>query len=180
MFTQDKAEQILKNRRLGYAHIRFLPKTNDLRPILNLKRKGSNPFVKQGKHNSINSILQDAFKILTHEKVSFKHIVTCQLNVPEKTEFLMPVKQNTTAAVKFGSSVFSHDEEYRLLVSFKKKLKERSVNGKLPKIYVVSLDITKSYDTIKQQQLFNIVEQIFSKVGFNITEKKSSFHIHKM
>jgi telomerase reverse transcriptase len=141
--TQIEAEQMLRSRRLGYAHIRFLPKTNDLRPILNLKRRGANPFVKQGKHNSINSLLQDAFKVITHEK-------------------------NTTAGYKFGCSVFSHDEEYRLLVAFKEKLKRRSVNDKLPRIYVVSLDIAKSYDTIKQKQLFEIVQHVFSKEEYLI------------
>lgn len=52
----------MKIRQLGYSHIRLLPKETGVRPIVNLTRKP-----KTGQ--AINKVLQNAFQILTYEKV---------------------------------------------------------------------------------------------------------------
>lgn len=59
---QEQATSILKSRQLGYSHVRLLPKDTGVRPIVNLRRKSSTKY-------SINQILQNAFQILTFEKV---------------------------------------------------------------------------------------------------------------
>lgn len=78
--------------------------------------------------------------------------------------------QNTTNAEKFGSSVFSHDDQYRKLVQFKNILLD--THGVLPRLYVVSIDISKSYDTIKQNKLYSLVQQLFQQEEYLVQQMK--------
>jgi hypothetical protein len=78
--------------------------------------------------------------------------------------------QNTTSADKFGASVFSHDDQYRKLVLFKRALLE--THSTVPQLYVVSLDISKSYDTIKQTKLYALVQQLFHQDEYLVQQMK--------
>lgn len=67
----DEALSILDSRRLGYSHVRLLPKQNTVRPIMNLRRR----MVTRKKNNdvlgqSINSILGPVYNMFKLEKVS--------------------------------------------------------------------------------------------------------------
>ncbi|KAN0139057.1 Telomerase ribonucleoprotein complex - RNA binding domain containing protein [Lactarius tabidus] len=68
---ESEAEEILRQRKLGFSFVRLLPKDTGVRPIVNLRRKRAET---QGKTNtrqqSINDILQAAFQILTYEKTT--------------------------------------------------------------------------------------------------------------
>ncbi|CAK5268459.1 unnamed protein product [Mycena citricolor] len=66
----DEAKQMLRQRKLGFSFIRLLPKETGVRPIANLKRKGS---AQDGR--SINQILHAAFKILSYERDHRPHLV---------------------------------------------------------------------------------------------------------
>jgi telomerase reverse transcriptase len=95
MFQKDKAQAILANRAFSFSYIRILPKTNGIRPILNFGRKPKSnepgksavnmnamdiqptPIAQTKKDKqdfnmpvqSINSLLQNTFGVLTYEKV---------------------------------------------------------------------------------------------------------------
>lgn len=67
--------------------------------------------------------------------------------------------------------MFSHDDEYRKLVLFKRRLLARH-EGVLPQLYVVSVDISRSYDTIQQRKLFDLVEQLFQQDEYLVQQLK--------
>lgn len=87
--VQREAEEILRQRKLGFSFVRLLPKETGVRPIVNLRRRKVSSkvcnrlfpmhdgplkrFCTQDGRNrpqpSINQILQAAFQILTYEKV---------------------------------------------------------------------------------------------------------------
>ncbi|KYK55586.1 telomerase reverse transcriptase [Drechmeria coniospora] len=98
-----EAQQILNSRRLGFSHIRLLPKGSKLRPIMNLRRrqlsKGSSKLLGP----SINTVLKPVHTILKFEK--------------------------DTNPLKLGSTMFSVDDMYPRLKDFKKSL--GPMNGRL-------------------------------------------------
>ncbi len=67
--------------------------------------------------------------------------------------------------------MFSHDDEYRRLVQFKRHLL-RHYHQVLPQLYVVSIDISKSYDTIKQHKLYSLVQQLFEQDEYLVQQLK--------
>ncbi|ETW83156.1 hypothetical protein HETIRDRAFT_450817 [Heterobasidion irregulare TC 32-1] len=105
-YSKTEAEEILRQRKLGFSFVRLLPKDTGVRPIVNLRRKrlqqkgslASNP-------QSINDILQAAFQILTYEKNAQPHLL--------------------------GSSVFGPNEIYGQLKAYKSRLAFDNPTGKL-------------------------------------------------
>lgn len=65
-----QAQEMLRRRRLGFSHIRLLPKAIGLRPIMNLRRR---VMTTESGHKtlapSINSVLAPVFSVLSYEKV---------------------------------------------------------------------------------------------------------------
>lgn len=63
------AQRLLDSRRLGYSHVRLLPKEKGLRPIMNLRRR----MVRRGESrllgDSINTVLRPAYNVLQLERV---------------------------------------------------------------------------------------------------------------
>lgn len=71
----DEAFSILDSPRLGYSHVRLLPKQNTVRPIMNLRRRTVMKKDKKVLGQSINSILGPLYNMLRLEKVN-NHIVS--------------------------------------------------------------------------------------------------------
>lgn len=126
--SKKEFESILKSRDNGFSYIRFLPNEKKLRPIINMSRKNSNPFHPEV-NSSINHNLKKIHSILSFEKETYSHIV--------------------------GHCIFTHQEFFERLIQFKMKLR----NTKEPfKLFFVKADISKAYDRIIQDKLFNILE----------------------
>jgi telomerase reverse transcriptase len=70
----QKASRILERRKLGFSHIRLLPKEKGIRPIMNLRRRA---FKKGTTYlgSSINSILAPVHNVLTYEKASINYSI---------------------------------------------------------------------------------------------------------
>ncbi|KAF7374776.1 Telomerase reverse transcriptase [Mycena sanguinolenta] len=134
--SEAEANQVLRQRKLGYSFVRLLPKETGVRPIANLKRKGS---AQNGQ--SINQILQAAFKILTYERDIRPHL--------------------------FGASVFNTNDVYVRLKQFKARL-PRDNAGNLPKLYFVKVDVQACFDTIPQQKLLEILRELISEDSYMI------------
>ncbi|KAK9764101.1 Telomerase reverse transcriptase [Basidiobolus ranarum] len=140
----DEAQNILLNRDIGYSYLRLLPKENGVRPIVNLRRK----YIKnlsntsQGKAKSrkkelglsINTLLQNAFQILTFEKTRQPDIM--------------------------GSSVLGMNDIYRKLMEFKTKISGKDMKSKF---YFAKVDITGAFDSINQSKLISILKAIFKE-----------------
>lgn len=65
----EDARQILQSRRLGYSHVRLLPKQMKMRPIMNLRRRTLLQGNKKLLGPSINTILGPVSSVLKLEKV---------------------------------------------------------------------------------------------------------------
>ncbi|KAF4597579.1 hypothetical protein EYR40_008041 [Pleurotus pulmonarius] len=147
----EDAEELLRQRKLGFAFVRLLPKDTGVRPIVNLRRKVQNQVgTFSGPEKSINQILQAAFYILSYEK------------------------QNKPSLL--GASVFSPDEIHRKLKNFKANL-PKDARGKLPKLYFVKLDVQACFDSITQAKLLDILRSLISEETYLLQRygKVSSF-----
>ncbi|CCM03069.1 uncharacterized protein FIBRA_05189 [Fibroporia radiculosa] len=133
-----EAEEILRQRKLGFSFVRLLPKETGVRPIVNLKRrKATVPFDRGAQ--SINQVLQAAFQILTYEKDNQPGLL--------------------------GASVFGSNEIYSRLKTFKTRLLNASVDKTLPKLYFVKVDVQACFDTIEQTKLLGIIREIISELN---------------
>jgi hypothetical protein len=113
--TKSEAEELLRQRKLGFSFVRLLPKETGVRPIVNLRRRKPTkpvcspsprwPYTTDGQlqgaygpaEQSINQILQAAFHILTFEKVSaVLHII------------LLLLAENTAARSKHNPNILGH------------------------------------------------------------------------
>ncbi|KAJ5147503.1 hypothetical protein N7526_000855 [Penicillium atrosanguineum] len=147
-----KANRMLARRSLGYGSLRLLPKATGLRPILNLRRRVVKGADWRGKKfaTSINSTITPIYNMLTYERQQ--------------------------APVKLGASISSVGDMHPRLKGFKVQLTQQlplsSVKafGELPRLYFVKLDIQACFDTIPQQRLLRLVEELVSQETYHITK----------
>lgn len=72
ILLKTDAMAILCRREMSHANLRFLPKEDGMRPIVNLRRRFWRP-MENGSGilaQSTNNILQNAFQVLNFERVS--------------------------------------------------------------------------------------------------------------
>lgn len=140
---QRKANIILKNRTLGFSFLRLLPKDTGVRPIVNLQRKPTVIGMKGQPElcKSINQNLENTFLALSYERSKDARLL--------------------------GASVLGPSEVYERLKVFKNKLL-LGPGKTLPKLYFVKVDVKACFDTIKQDKLLEIVEQLFSQDAYRI------------
>lgn len=145
--NKNEAISIMNGRDFGYSYVRLLPKLNGVRPIVNLRRRSvkidrnkseSQQLVQQ--QQSINNILNITFHVLNYEKRS-------DLN-------------------RLGSSVFGAQDVYERLFDYKEKVLT-SNKGALPRLYFVKVDVACAFDSIDQEKLLEIVQDIVSHVSGN-------------
>ncbi|KAF9147000.1 hypothetical protein BG015_011419, partial [Linnemannia schmuckeri] len=115
-----------------YSKVRFLPKTNELRPIINLGRKTprmvNGGFA--GDYKSTNDRLKTASLILAYER---------------------------SRQMECSSAIGMSDLFHRL-----KKAKEKLVNSsthKQQRLYMVKVDIKKAFDSINQENLLKLLHE---------------------
>jgi telomerase reverse transcriptase len=135
---KKEAEEILRQRRLGFSFVRLLPKETGVRPIVNLRRRMlKNKSLNLGRVQSINQILQTTFQILTYEKQRQPDLL--------------------------GASVFGPNEIYAQLKAYKARLLKDHPSGILPKLYFVKVDVQACFDTIDQSTLLTILKELMSE-----------------
>lgn len=66
----DEAQRILDSRRLGYGHLRLLPKGDKIRLITNLRKINQGRASSRALGASVNSVLRPIHAILNFEKVT--------------------------------------------------------------------------------------------------------------
>lgn len=133
---KSEAEEMLRQRSLGFSYIRLLPKETGVRPIVNLKRN------KTGQGQSINQVLQAAFKVLTYEKNRQPNLL--------------------------GASVIGTSEIFTKLAEFKARLLTQNQAKKSPRFYFVKVDVQACFDTIEQSKLLGIIRTCLSEDGYLI------------
>jgi len=115
---------------LGYASLRFMPKSSSLRPIINLSKRtkvaGSG-----SRESTVNWQLLDLQNVLTYERQRCPDIV--------------------------GAAVFSLDDIY---AAWKKFIDSRRSRGDDRPLYFATVDIENCYDSIDQRTLYNIISTV--------------------
>ncbi|GAA5871307.1 hypothetical protein JCM16303_000711 [Sporobolomyces ruberrimus] len=133
-------------RELGYSYVRLLPKEAGVRPIVNLARRRIQTGLNGEKEigQPINKILRSVFDVLTFESKRKPHLV--------------------------GSLVTNPQEIYAKLKDYKTRLlKGRAQDSvELPELYFVKVDVKACFDTIKQEKLLALVEEILSETLYYI------------
>lgn len=156
MFDEIKtvqAKKLLAARVLGFSQIRLLPKSSGVRPIMNLRRRITK--LRDGKvvlGKSINSVMAPVFNMLMYEQKKQPH--------------------------RSGSALFSVGDMYPRLKAFRNHL--RSTNAFPEKFYFVKGDVQSCFDTIPQQGVIKLMEDIVSEEEYKITHhaeiKSSKMH----
>jgi telomerase reverse transcriptase len=145
MFEECSAVELsnaMAQRALGVSKVRLLPKEVGMRPIINLRRRvqrhKNGP---QALGKSINIILTPAFSILNYEKTSRPDML--------------------------GSALFSVDDIFLRLQSFRKSL---SARGPITSpLYFAKVDVRSCFDTIPQKRLLSLAKTILSANEYYLT-----------
>ncbi|KAK1143635.1 Telomerase reverse transcriptase [Aspergillus melleus] len=143
----EKAASILRCRSLGYGLLRLKPKTTGIRPIMNLSR----PILVDGKWGKrfmgqgINKTIAPVYSMLNYEL--------------------------TRKTAQFGSCMNCVGDIHARLKAFKEKWATHTNSGR-PPFYFVKLDIQASYDTIPQQKLIPLVENLVSEEKYHISNHR--------
>ncbi|KAL8088758.1 hypothetical protein AgCh_038515 [Apium graveolens] len=132
--------KIIWNRSFGFSKVRFLPKSTGVRPLANLKASSricislppKKPVFKN--FTSVNGVLHDLHAVLKAIHLKRPKIL--------------------------GYSVFDYNDVYRKLCSFLSVLKRGL--GIIPQLFVVVADVSKAYESVNQDKLHSVMEEIFS------------------
>ncbi|KAL0249996.1 hypothetical protein I308_103299 [Cryptococcus tetragattii IND107] len=119
---------------LGVSTARLIPKPTGFRPIVNLGRKIEMPDTTNSKRKSwsVNQILGNVHKVLTSEKDRQKH--------------------------RLGGALFGTNEIFPPLQKLKCELTNK--HGNLPQLYFIKTDIKAAFDSIKQDKMLEILEDM--------------------
>ncbi|GAC99531.1 hypothetical protein PHSY_007133 [Pseudozyma hubeiensis SY62] len=195
--TRAEALSMMSSRKLGYSHVRLLPKETGVRPIVNLRRrstkqvhtdqqgasqeasgkakklKSSAALAKQRKESlilgqSINYILQSVFHVLTYEKGRM-----LSSGGDDEGHSRDWRDEEDVGIDMLSSSVFGPNEIYTRLKTFKQRLTQDQPGKKL---YFIKVDVRCAFDSIDQGKLLEIIEKILCKVG---TDEAEGYRIHR-
>ncbi|KAG0022333.1 hypothetical protein BGZ81_008560 [Podila clonocystis] len=135
MFIKMEKKEIAECQR-PFANVRFLPKTNDLRPIVNLRKKATKLVNGNPAHGSwsMNQTLSNAFLVLA-----------CERN----RQFI-------------SSSAIGMSDLYHRLKQLKAKLVDPT-QSKQSKLYFVKVDIQRSFDSINQDKLMEVIDRMLQE-----------------
>lgn len=119
---------------LGVSTARLIPKPTGFRPIVNLGRKIETPDTTNSKRKSwsANQILGNVHKVLTSEKDRQKP--------------------------RLGGALFGTNEIFPPLQKLKCDLTKK--HGNLPQLYFIKTDIKAAFDSIKQDKMLEMLEDM--------------------
>jgi telomerase reverse transcriptase len=138
-------KEVMSKRNLGISWVRLKPKGKGMRVIsnqskaTNIKLPGSGKNAPNFIHRPINSSLRDALHILRHEMKALPGIL--------------------------GASCFSFQDVYQKLCTFLHEHKTRSCSQKL---FVVSCDVHKAYDSIDSKHVLHMVQGLLKQEEYKL------------
>ncbi|EOY19545.1 Telomerase reverse transcriptase, putative isoform 1 [Theobroma cacao] len=155
---------IIDKRPFGFSRLRLCPKQNGVRMLANLKASSR---MLEGKSCS-------------KHKCSWMHrsLKACSRKVKSKRfKSVNSVLRGTHAVLKglllkepekLGSSVFDYNDVYRKLCPFLTTLK--NVSTTVPGLFVVVADVSKAFDSIDQDKLLSIMEDVITKDEYHLQQ----------
>ncbi|USW57953.1 Putative telomerase ribonucleoprotein complex - RNA-binding protein [Septoria linicola] len=142
-YEASNSVSTLTARQLGVSHVRLVPKESGMRPIINLRRR-----VQKLQHGhvvlgrSINSLLTPTFSVLNYEKSRSRN--------------------------SLGSALFSVDDIFPRLQSYRKILSEQGLLGQ--RLYFAKVDVQACFDSIPQQRLMQLARRIIGDDEYQIAK----------
>jgi len=127
---QEADEKVSSGSALAFASLRFMPKLQSLRPIINLSKK-TKLDVSSRRESTVNFQLLNLQNVLSYECQRRPGVV--------------------------GAAVCSLDDIY---VAWKRFVDARRARADDRLLYFVKVDIEKCYDSIDQQKLYGIVSDL--------------------
>ncbi|XXQ38313.1 Telomerase reverse transcriptase [Plasmodiophora brassicae] len=136
---EGSAQQMVVARGVGYSQLRILPKMNCVRPIVNCANRNA---VGVGRQPSVNDSLKNAFSALSFERA--RNPGLCGI-----------------------SNAPNLDAVYDRLLPFVISLANvQSAGEKLVKVYMVSADIQKCYDSILRPRVMDILQNALAEKNY--------------
>lgn len=156
--SDSNLRNILNGRSFGFSKLRFCPKKNGLRMVTNLKASSCLPAQTSYFHGQSDTNMRNCFPQKLVELRRFKSVNSV---LHETHAVLKNVKLKEPE--KLGSSVFDYHDIYRRLRPFLVDLK----NGtEMPEIHLMVSDVRKAFDSIGQDKLLHVMNEVISKPGY--------------
>ncbi|XP_022636927.1 telomerase reverse transcriptase isoform X5 [Vigna radiata var. radiata] len=146
---------ILRNRKFGFSKLRLQPKEDGVRMVANLKCSSTMPLSK----STIGVQNWRTKGKLNHQKIMYKRYLSVNSVLHDAHSILKGILFGKTD--NLGSSVFDYDDVYRKLCPFLVGQKKKT--GTMPILFIITSDVVQAFDSIDQNQLLNIVENVLIK-----------------
>lgn len=167
---------VISKRSFGFSKLRLLPKENGVRMLANLKAPSK--LVKKEFKDSCSQMLKDAQ--MYHKKVKFDYFKSINGVLRDMHAVLKGLVVKEPG--KLGSSVFDYNDVYRKLCPFLIGL--RNASTIFPGIFVVVSDVSKAFDSIDQDRLLSVMNDVILEDKFllehpyQVVCTKKSMKIH--
>jgi len=144
----------LSKRSFGFSKVRLCPKDTGARPIANLKTASRLGIWQLHSHAQIPQRKKKGRQQKRFHKVSYLKAVNTVLRDLHVIFKNVRIKEPG----KWGSSVSSYNDVYRKLCPFLMNLKKEQ--ALMPCVYIVVSDVQKAFDTVSQDKLLSIVNEM--------------------
>ncbi|OMO49398.1 reverse transcriptase [Corchorus capsularis] len=153
---------IIDKRQFGFSRLRLCPKQNGVRMLANLKASSRLPGRFSSKHKC--PWMQKSSKACYRKKYKrFKSVNSVLRGTHAVLKGLLLKEPE-----KFGSSVFDYNDVYRKLSLFLTTLKSEPKT--MPSVFVVVADVSKAFDSIYQDKLLGIMEDVVTKDEYSLDQ----------
>ncbi|XVF00145.1 hypothetical protein REPUB_Repub03eG0259900 [Reevesia pubescens] len=155
---------ILDKRPFGFSRLRICPKQNGVRMLANLK--ASSRMLEEGSSSKYRCSWMHKNSKARTRKVRPKHFksVNSELRATHAVLKGLLLKEPE----KLGSSVFDYNDVYRKLCPFVTTLKNASTT--MPGVFVVVGDVSKAFDSIDQDKLLSMMEDVIVEDQYNLQQ----------
>ncbi|KAF8011834.1 hypothetical protein BT93_I0082 [Corymbia citriodora subsp. variegata] len=176
--SDASVRRILGRRSFGFSKLRFRPKENGLRMLANLKASSCIPARKSHYNDQCCQTLKT--RQFQEKAVKFKHFRSANSVLRDMHAVLKSLKVEESE--KLGSSVFDYNDVYKKLCPFLVGMKNGAT--KLPDMFIVASDVSKAFDSINQDKLLSILQDVITQPGYLLEEsseivcRKKSFWVH--
>lgn len=142
---EEYCKSVIWKRNFGFSKVRLLPKKNNVRVVANTKA----PCKIQGRGQN---------------KTRSFFVKSVNSSLKEIHAILRKIKYENPQAL--GASVFGYDDFYQKLYLYVRKMKDQLLV--IPKLFIVVGDVAKAFDTIDQDKLVRVMEDIIPKDKYNL------------
>ncbi|GAB4828803.1 hypothetical protein Ancab_018464 [Ancistrocladus abbreviatus] len=148
--------EILSNRPFGFSKVRLRPKKTGARIIENLKGSSGIGMQNSCLSGQLLGVHKGAESHPTSTKVS--NLKSANFILRDLHALLKDLREKEPQ--KWGSSVFDYNEVYRKVHPFLLNVKRGSTA--MPAVFIVTSDVQKAFDTVNQDKLLSIVNEILT------------------